>query len=115
VGIAHRPLGSIAWGADWLAGCDRPNKSEPYGSQPTTTPSTTNTVANPTPTTTMPHDQNQNQNRGTQTTFTDGQILGMMDVANSGEVEQGHEAESKAKSAKVKSFAKHMIDDHTSA
>jgi putative membrane protein len=47
--------------------------------------------------------------------MTDAQILGVTDVANGGEVEQGNVAEARARSDKVKSFAQMMVKEHTAA
>jgi putative membrane protein len=45
----------------------------------------------------------------------DAQILGVADVANTGEVEQANIALTRARSDKVKSFAELMVKDHTAA
>ena len=47
--------------------------------------------------------------------MTDAQILGVADVANTGEVEQGNIAESRGRSEKVKSFAQMMVKEHSAA
>jgi putative membrane protein len=45
----------------------------------------------------------------------DGEILGVADTANGGEVDQGKVAASKAQSPAVKAFANRMIADHSAA
>jgi len=54
---------------------------------------------------------------GTMTTsdMTDDQILQMVHVANTGEVDQAKLAQAKAKSARVKQFAAMMVHDHSQA
>src|SRR5581483_10135569 len=47
--------------------------------------------------------------------LTDAQILGVTDVANTGEVEQANVAETRARSEKVKSFAQMMAKEHSEA
>ncbi|HEX4340005.1 MAG TPA: DUF4142 domain-containing protein [Polyangiaceae bacterium] len=47
--------------------------------------------------------------------MTDAQILGVTDVANGGEVEQGNVATTRAHSDKVKAFAQMMVKEHTAA
>lgn len=47
--------------------------------------------------------------------LTDAQILGVTDVANTGEVQQANVAETRARSEKVKSFAQMMAKDHEDA
>jgi putative membrane protein len=47
--------------------------------------------------------------------LTDAQILGVTDVANGGEVEQGNVATTRAHSEKVKTFAQMMVKEHTAA
>jgi putative membrane protein len=47
--------------------------------------------------------------------FSDAQILGVTDVANTGEVEQGNVAASRGKADSVKQFARMMIKEHTAA
>ncbi|HEX7667337.1 MAG TPA: DUF4142 domain-containing protein, partial [Polyangiaceae bacterium] len=48
-------------------------------------------------------------------TLNDGQILGITDAANKGEVDQAKMALKSGKSADVKAFAKMMVSDHTDA
>jgi len=47
--------------------------------------------------------------------LTDGEILGVADTANGGEVDQGKSASAKAQSPAVKAFANRMIADHSAA
>jgi len=49
------------------------------------------------------------------TVASDAQIAEVVDAANNGEMAQAREALSKAKSARVKQFAEHMITDHGQA
>jgi putative membrane protein len=46
---------------------------------------------------------------------TDGQILGILGAIDTGEIEQGKIAVSKATDPRVREFANHMIDQHTDA
>jgi putative membrane protein len=48
-------------------------------------------------------------------TLDDGKILGVLDVANAGEIEQGELAMSRTNAPGVRSFARTMIDQHTEA
>jgi putative membrane protein len=48
-------------------------------------------------------------------TLTDGEIAMVADVVNTGEIEQGQLARTKARNASVKKFAAHMIQQHTKA
>ncbi len=52
---------------------------------------------------------------GSAPTLNDGQILGVTDAANKGEIDQANLAIKKGKSADVKAFAKMMVGDHTEA
>jgi len=47
--------------------------------------------------------------------LTDGEILAVLNAANTGEVAEGQQAKSKATSAAVKDFAQQMVTDHTAA
>jgi putative membrane protein len=47
--------------------------------------------------------------------MTDEQIAAVTNAANTGEVDQAKEAVKKARSAKVKQFAQHMVTDHGAA
>jgi putative membrane protein len=47
--------------------------------------------------------------------FGDAEILGVLDTANGGEVEQGKIAEAKGQSPAVKRFGKMMVTDHSAA
>ncbi len=53
--------------------------------------------------------------KGDKADLNDAQILGVADVANTGEVEQANVARSRTHSDKVKSFADMMVRDHTAA
>ncbi|KYG60347.1 hypothetical protein AZI85_12800 [Bdellovibrio bacteriovorus] len=45
-------------------------------------------------------------------TYTDGEIMEIMKVANEAEIDAGDMAEDKAKNSEVKDFAKHMMEEH---
>lgn len=47
--------------------------------------------------------------------LSDGDIVAVVQAADRGEIDQAHEAVRKAKSARVKEFAQHMVTDHSAA
>lgn len=52
---------------------------------------------------------------GSDSQATDGQIAAVLAAANNGEIDQARIAARKAKNARVKQFAEHMVTDHTRA
>jgi putative membrane protein len=64
---------------------------------------------------TAPEMQPEMQSAKGEVALSDGEIAKVTEVVNSGEIEQAQLAKTKAKNAKVKKFAQHMITEHTKA
>jgi putative membrane protein len=78
------------------------------GSPATTTPGTT-------PSSDTSQASASSASNADSSSLTDGQIASIIQAIDNGEIEQAHEALHKAKNAKVKEFARHMVSDHTAA